>query len=110
LTQVSALPAFKLRLASLTKHATAREVEMLQRQDAQGKVTWQRAWRQVYFCLYLSNIITIQAALLKVLAPVCLQGLALIQSAFPAVITLLVWSLHALAMYTESCGTTKLFA
>ena len=78
-------------------------------QNAHGHGTWQRAWRQV-FCLYLSNIITIQAALLKVLAPECFQGLALVQSALPAVITLLIWSLHALAMYTESCGTPKLFA
>ena len=76
----------------------------------EGRETWQRAWRQVFICLYLSNIITIQAAFLEVLAPVRFQGLALIQSAFPAVITLLVGSLHALAMYTESCGTPKLFA
>ncbi len=76
----------------------------------QGKEIWPRAWRQVLICLYLSNIITIQAALLEVLAPKCFQGLALIQSALPAVIALLVGSLHALAMYTESRGTPKLFA
>lgn len=59
---------------------------------------------------YLSNVITIQAALLEVLASVGFQGLAFIQGALPAIIPLLVGRLHALAVYTEGCGAPKLLA
>lgn len=54
------------------------------------------------------SIIPIQPTLLEILSPVVLQRLAIIQRALPAVISLLVWRLHTLAVYAERCCASKL--
>ena len=56
------------------------------------------------------SVINIKTSFLVVLLPKGVQGLSLIQRAFPAIIPLLVRCLHAFAVYAESCGTLELLA
>ena len=53
---------------------------------------------------------SIKPTVLQVLVSVVFQRTAFVQSALPAIISLFLGGLHALAMYAESCGAVELFA